>query len=198
MVDMQDVRDERITMPLGLWRVQAHEALGGDGAAEPVECHTAGEVRGGRCEDVAPMEGCAWRRQLVTRIVERHGYPGGLGGKDIAEETIVGTDEDARCHLHRHGAARAADTRIDDKDEDAAFAEIAPARIHHPGSANHILRRDLMRDVHETNVRCDAEHDPLHDANITVAGTEICQQCDEWCVWHSLKYCVWHREFPLL
>ena len=44
----------------------------------------------------------------------------------------------------------------------------------------HILRRNLVGDIHELGLRCDAQNDPLHRADVVIAPAKIRRQRDDW------------------
>ena len=43
----------------------------------------------------------------------------------------------------------------------------------------HVLRREIVRHVHQRRVRADAEHHALHDADVDIGGAEIRQERDD-------------------
>ena len=43
----------------------------------------------------------------------------------------------------------------------------------------HVVRREIVRDVHQRRVRADAEHHALHDADVDIGGAEIRQERDD-------------------
>ena len=61
-----------------------------------------------------------------------------------------------------------------------ARRELARGVAQNKGGGEHILRRNLVGNIHELGLRCDAQDDPLHRADVVIATAKIRRQRDDW------------------
>ena len=141
---------------------------------------TGGEMRRGRREDVAAVEGVRDRLEPVVgvRKLDRlldSAEP--VGGED--QEPVVGADVEAPVGpAEGDRPAIAADARVDDREMDALRHEGKRAR-EHQRALDDVVRRDPVGDVDHLGVRRDALDDSAARAHEVVLEAEVRQEGDE-------------------
>ena len=138
---------------LGLGQIEAHERVRVERRAELFDRDAAREVRGGRREEVAAVEGARDRLERVLRVRElvRRGDPRPVGGRD--QQPVVRADEEPSLLVaQRERAARAADTGVDDRQVDAD-GHVGERAREHERALEDLLRRDPVRDVDDLRLR---------------------------------------------
>src|SRR5579875_1471335 len=154
--------------------------------------HAAREVRTNRREDVAPMKGRANLSEMVCRIGEVHNAMYRLLGIDVAEQAVVRSDKIPITGMKRDGAPCAADTGINDADEDRTGGEIAIDSRENPGRRRYPLWRNLMRDIDKLSLGDNPQRDPFQHAHVAVTGAKVGHEGDKRMVgrrrcWHMFS-----------
>jgi len=96
----------------------------------------------------------------------------------LAENTVVGPDEELSCRFYDDWSSRRAHTGIDYSQMNRIFREIAKARAERKGCRRDVLRRDLMRDVDDLRRWVRSEDGALDGGHKIVGGAEIGQKSD--------------------
>ncbi len=111
----------------------------------------------------------------VRQLDRAFGTAGHRHGR--CQETVVGSDHHAGTarDLDRDGTAVGADARIDDREHDAR-RHVPDASGERECSGANVVRRDLMGEVDDADVRRDVADHGLHDADELVAVAVVGQE----------------------
>ena len=100
--------------------------------------------------------------------------------EDKAKEAIVRPHPQVATTLESEGTSSRTYAGIDDGYMHGAGRKFARGVAQNKGSGKHVLRRNLVGNIHELGFRCDAQDDPPHRADIVIAPAEIRRQRDDW------------------
>jgi hypothetical protein len=94
----------------------------------------------------------------------------------LRQHAVVRRDEAIVAGVGRDAAPRRADAGIDDRDEDGARGKVLVRRRQLQRTGGHVVRWDVVRDVHQRGIGTDPENHTFHRAGVMVRGTEIGQE----------------------
>jgi hypothetical protein len=117
---------------------------------------------------------------VVLRLVQHDGALRAARHRDSRrEQPVVGSDEHALTtgDLDGDGAARRADTGIDDREDHAGVDVLDGARQGERTGAD-VVRRDAVGDVDDRRVRGDGPDDRLADADELVVEAVVGEERD--------------------
>ena len=130
-------------------------------------------MRASRCENVASVKRRTDLGQAVSWICQLDRSMGGLLVEYIAEQAIVGTDEEPVASVKRDCAPAAAHAGIDHTDENGVSREIAIGIGENPGRRSDILRSDIVRNIDNVDIWRNARDYPFHYTDISISGAKI-------------------------
>ena len=108
-----------------------------------------------RGEDIAAVEGVAGARAAEFGAGDLMGL--GLGSvENEAEESVVGSDPQLVVALQGQGTTLGSDAGVDDGQVYGTRWEFAGGMAQNEGGGEYILRGDLMRDIDQVDVWCNA------------------------------------------
>src|SRR5690349_1062742 len=99
-----------------------------------------------------------------------------LLSQHIAEQPVIRPNKYPVACSNSDGAACAAHTWINYTDKDGPFREIAIAGGEYPGSRTHVLRGNIVRNIHNLSLRRNPQHHALHYPHIAIAKPKICHK----------------------
>lgn len=143
------------------------------------------KVSASRGEDVAPMEGVAGGRAPELR----RGYLANVtfafvvsarATQNGSEDAVIGTDEVAALATDDERAARCADPRVDDGDDNRPFWQHREGDLQHPGGFVNGVRLNAVREVDHRRQRGDPGDDRFHVPGVVVAFAEVGEQEYRW------------------
>ena len=178
-VNVENRGADLVGAELGLRQIEPHERVRVDRRAELLDRDAAGEVRRGRSEEVAAVEGARDRLERVLRVRElvRRRDPRPLGRGD--QQAVVRADEEpALLVAQRERAARAADARVDDGEMDAD-GHVGERAREHERALQDLLPRDPVRDVDDLRLGRDPLDHAVARADEVVLEPEVAQEADE-------------------
>jgi len=100
-------------------------------------------------------------------------------GEHQAEQAVVGGHEAVRVRFHRQRAAGRAHAGIHHGQEHGAGGKAVDGGGQREAARGHVVRRQLVHQVHELRVRAHREHGALHGPDIVVVDAEVGQQRDD-------------------
>ena len=80
-----------------------------------------------------------------------------MRGENPAQEPVIGRHEGAMGRLQQDGPAGSAHSGVNDGDMDGVGGEIAVAESQHEGALSHVLRRNSVGEINETQVGVNGE-----------------------------------------
>ncbi len=139
----------------------------------PSASHAAAGAKRSRPSNVRLTLGRANRRSVssTTRL-------GGLSGRRDRQHAVVGRDERVVAGVGGDAAPRRADAGVHDDQKDRARRKVPVRRCQLERAGENVVRRNVVRDVHQRRVRADAEHHALHRADVVIAQAEVGQRDD--------------------
>jgi hypothetical protein len=163
----------------GLGEVEPDEALGIHRRAELFQRNPGGEMRRGGREQIPAVERARDRLERVLGIRELVRLVDALPACCGQQQTVVGSDVEAALSVsQRKRSARAADTRVHDREMHPDRHEVDRVREHERALENR-RRRDPVRDVDDLRLRGDALHDAVARADEVVLQAEVTEERDE-------------------
>ena len=164
----------------GLRQVEAHERAGADRRAELADRDAVGEMRGGRREQIAAVEGARHRAERVRGVGElvRLGDPAARSAAGSSSPLSGPTKSRPSLVAQRKRAPMAADAGVDD-------CEMHPDRHvgqrvgEHERALQHRLRRDSVRDVDDLGLRGDSLDDAVAGSDEVVLQAEVGEKRDD-------------------
>ena len=165
---------------LGLRNVEADEGLRIDRGAELIDRDAAGEVSGGRREEIAAVEGAGDAVECEIRVgqlVRGGDSAGSFRGRD--QQAVVGADEQAAvARGERERPTVAADARVDHGEVDS-LGHVRERVAKDERTLENVLRRDAVRDVDDLRVGCDPLDHAVAGSDEVVSEPEVGQEGDE-------------------
>ena len=126
-------------------------------------------------EDVSAMKCPADLWQPEARLIELPGLRARFSQRG-AEDAVVRADVGGAFGGDEQGTPRAPHAGIDHGQVDRRFREVGCGTGKHICGLTHVLGRDLVGQIHEADVRRDAEDHAFHDADKAVGQAEVCGQ----------------------
>ena len=134
--------------------------------------------RGG--EDVTAREGRAGRREVVVGVVERHHRTGAAGHRHRrGQQPVVGPQQHAAGHFDAHQAPARADTGVDHREHDAVVGEVLHRAHEEQRAGAHVVRRDVVADVEDSDIGREPRHHGLAHADEFVSQAVVGRERDE-------------------
>ena len=156
---------------------QAHRI--GHWRADVSKVQAATEMGSQRRKEIAAVKG-ATRIGLSEVGPGNFMYPAIGAVEDEAEETIVWPHPQVAAALEDEWPSSRTHAGIDDGQMNGAGGKFTRGVAQNKGGGEHILRRNLVGNIHELGLRCDAQDDPFHRADVVISLAKIRRQRDDW------------------
>ena len=131
-------------------------------------------------KQITAVKGAAERGQAVLRRFETYDDTVGTSALQCkGEQSVIGSNEEVAARPGRYRMPGAAHFRIHDGQMHGPLGEEACGRLQRHRRLQHVLRRDVVSEIHQARLGANAEHDPLHDADPGIARPEIGRECND-------------------
>ena len=113
---------------------------------------------------------------LVGDLVDARG---GLLGEHEGEDAVVGPHETLPARFEGQRAPGRADAGVDDGQERRAGRERAAGGGEGEGGRHHVVRRQVVGEVHDGRLAAGREHRAAHRPRIVILAAEVGEQRDD-------------------
>ena len=191
-VDVDDMADDAVGRFTRCGFSQAHRI--GHRRADVSKVQSTTKVSSQRRKEVAAVEGAARIGPTEVGLGDLV-YPAIGAIEDEAEEAVVRPHPQVSAAVESEGTSSRTYTGIDDGQMNGAGGKFARGVAQNKSGGEHVLGRNLVGNIHEPGLRCDAQDDPFHRADVVIAPAEIRRQRDDW-GWTPHKFILHFARIP--
>src|SRR5262249_26219590 len=108
-----------------------------------------------------------------------------LALKNGRQHTVVGSNKNVILGCCRQRASSRSNSWIDDDDMNCSDREIAIGSLDDERRLQDVVRMDIVRNIYDVHLRCNAQNHALHDSYEGVPKAEV--RYERYNIWHAAR-----------
>lgn len=141
--------------------------------AKPVRRSAVRQAGGCGGDDIPSVKGVGTRVAAIPSFGEFADFEVSATAEKRGDHSVVGSQDPLIVSTYQQEAPLTADAGIDDTKMNRPFRKDGEDGENRPRCGGNILRRDLMRDIHDPDGGSHGEDDPFHLGDVSVRQSKV-------------------------